>query len=167
MRWYKLFIGLCEWVDKFINLVCVILLTAQTIAIIVMVLGRYLFNAVPPGTEQFSLFCLVWFAMLSISLSIRDDSHVKMEIIDRIVGEKNVIWFQIFCALVTGAFGFIMMFYSQPILRLTATIKLTGFSVPTSWLYASATVGGAALMLNCVCFIVERCVKRFGKGVEA
>ncbi len=167
MRWYRWFISLCDWIDKIVMFICIALLTCQTVAIITMVVGRYVFNFVPPGTEQFSLFCLVWFAMLSISLSIRDDTHVKMEVIDRIVGEKNVIWFQIFCALVTGVFGFAMVFYCQPILKITATIKLTGFRVPTSWLYLSATVGGVALMLNCVCFIAELLMKRFGKELKA
>ena len=157
------FIRFCDLMDKIINFICVLLLTLQTVAIVVMVFGRYIFNFVPAGTEQLALFCLVWFAMLSISLSIRDDSHVKMEVIDHLVGEKNVIWFQYFCALMTAVIGFILVRYGMDIVKLTATIKLTGFRVPTSWLYLSAVVGGATMMLNCVCFVIEKSMKRFGK----
>ena len=145
----------------------VVLLTVQLIAIIVMVFGRYFFRHVPAGTEQLALFCLVWFAMLSISLSVRDDSHVKMEVIDKLVGPKNVIWFQLFCALVTAAFGVIMVVYGRQICAITSMSKLTGTKIPTSWLYGSAVFGGCCMVFNCIVFAVEALTKRFlGKEEE-
>jgi len=164
MKGLKLFSRVADVVNQIINAVCVVLLTVQLIAIVVMVFGRYFFKYVPPGTEQIALFCLVWFAMLSISLSVRDDSHVKMEVIDNIVGKKNVIWFQLFCALMTAIFGVILMSYGRQICAITRTSKLIGTSIPNSWLYGSAIAGGACMVFNCVVFFVEKLSARFGKG---
>ncbi|MGN0760190.1 MAG: TRAP transporter small permease [Candidatus Ventricola sp.] len=167
MKILKGFSRLADVVNQVINAVCVVLLTVQLIAIIVMVFGRYFFRHVPAGTEQLALFCLVWFAMLSISLSVRDDSHVKMEVIDKLVGPKNVIWFQLFCALVTAAFGVIMVVYGRQICAITSMSKLTGTKIPTSWLYGSAVFGGCCMVFNCIVFAVEALTKRFlGKEEE-
>lgn len=167
MKILKGFSRLADVVNQVINAVCVVLLTVQLIAIIVMVFGRYFFRHVPAGTEQLALFSLVWFAMLSISLSVRDDSHVKMEVIDKLVGPKNVIWFQLFCALVTAAFGVIMVVYGRQICAITSMSKLTGTKIPTSWLYGSAVFGGCCMVFNCIVFAVEALTKRFlGKEEE-
>ena len=167
MKILKGFSRLADVVNQVINAVCVVLLTVQLIAIIVMVFGRYFFRHVPAGTEQLALFCLVWFAMLSISLSVRDDYHVKMEVIDKLVGPKNVIWFQLFCALVTAAFGVIMVVYGRQICAITSMSKLTGTKIPTSWLYGSAVFGGCCMVFNCIVFAVEALTKRFlGKEEE-
>ena len=167
MNFLRCFSRLADVVNQAINAVCVVLLTVQLLAIIVMVFGRYFFRHVPAGTEQLALFCLVWFAMLSISLSVRDDSHVKMEVIDKLVGPKNVIWFQLFCALVTAAFGVIMVVYGRQICAITSMSKLTGTKIPTSWLYGSAVFGGCCMVFNCIVFAVEALTKRFlGKEEE-
>ena len=167
MKFLRCFSRLADVVNQAINAVCVVLLTVQLLAIIVMVFGRYFFKHVPAGTEQLALFCLVWFAMLSISLSVRDDGHVKMEVIDSIVGKKNVIWFQLFCALMTAIFGVIMIVYGRQICAITSMSKLIGTSIPTSWLYGSAVIGGCCMVFNCVVFAVEALAKRFlGKEEE-
>lgn len=161
MKALKIFSRIADVVNQIINAVCVVLLTVQLIAIIVMVFGRYFFKHVPAGTEQLALFCLVWFAMLSISLSVRDDSHVKMEVIDQIVGPKRVIWFQLFCALMTAIFGVIMVVYGRQICTITRMSKLIGTQIPTSWLYGSAVIGGVCMVFNCVVFATEALAKRF------
>lgn len=167
MKALKAFSRLADAVNQVINAICVLLLTIQLIAIIVMVFGRYFFRYVPAGTEQLALFCLVWFAMLSISLSVRDDSHVKMEVIDSIVGKKNVIWFQLFCALVTAVFGVILVVYGRQICAITRTSKLIGTQIPTSWLYGSAVFGGVCMVFNCVVFAVETLARRMAGEEKA
>ena len=55
MKGLKLFSRVADVVNQIINAVCVVLLTVQLIAIVVMVFGRYFFKYVPPGTEQLAL----------------------------------------------------------------------------------------------------------------
>ena len=54
--WYKTLIKASDVCNAVINFCCVALLTAQTLAIIMMVVGRYIFNKVPAWTEQFAIF---------------------------------------------------------------------------------------------------------------
>ena len=67
-NWYTVVMKISDIYNSIINFVCVSLMCAQTLSIIVMVFGRYIFNKVPQWTEQFALFCMIWFALFSIAL---------------------------------------------------------------------------------------------------
>ena len=109
--WYKALLKASDICNAIINFCCVVLLTAQTLSIIMMVFGRYIFNKVPAWTEQFAIFCMVWFAMFSIALGVRKDSHVKVELVDTFASEKVLLGFKIFGCFMTMVFGFIMVRY--------------------------------------------------------
>lgn len=142
--------------EKVINLVCVVFLTCQVIAIIVMVFGRYLFSYVPRATEEFSLFCMVWFSLLSISLSIRDDSHIKMEIMDALVARDKLKYFQYFAAIMTLIFSVYMLFYGYRLVGLTSSSKMAGLLISEGWLYLSVPVSGLLMALASLVFFMEQ-----------
>lgn len=108
-RWYQGIMKVSKLYNSVINFICVVLLTAQAVSILTMVAGRYIFNKVPPWSEQFALFCMIWFAMFSIALAVRDDSHVKMEVIDTLVSPKALLGFKLFGNICTMVFGIIMV----------------------------------------------------------
>jgi TRAP-type C4-dicarboxylate transport system permease small subunit len=134
----------------------VIFLTCQVISIIVMVFGRYLFSYVPRATEEFSLFCMVWFSLLSISLSIRDDSHIKMEIMDALVARDKLKYFQYFAAILTLGFSVYMVVYGYKLVELTARTQMSGFQISEGWLYLSIPVSGVCMALSGVVFFTEK-----------
>lgn len=143
-------------IEKLINIACVVFLTFQVISIIVMVFGRYLFNYVPRATEEFSLFCMVWFSLLSISLSIRDDSHIKMEIMDALVAPDKLKYFKYFAAFMSLAFSIWMVRYGYQLVLLTAGTRMPGFQVSEGWLYLAIPVSGFFMALANVVFFIEK-----------
>lgn len=158
-KWYQGVLKVADVYNKIINFICVVLLTAQTISILIMVFGRYLFNNVPQWTEQFALFCMIWFAMFSIALGVRDDSHVKMEVIDNLVSPKVLNYFKLFGNICTAVFGFVMVRYGIPLVKLTWGTKLSAFRVPTGVQYCSALAGGFFMITNAIVYSIEMFVK--------
>lgn len=150
---------IAEIYNKIINFICVVLLTAQTIAILIMVFGRYLFNRVPQWTEQFALFCMIWFAMFSIALAVRDDSHVKMEVVDSWVSPSALRFFKLFGNICTTAFGLVLVIYGVPIAKMTWFTKLSAFRVPTGLQYTSAIAGGFFMITNAIVYCIEMFAK--------
>ena len=153
--WYKKILSIAEIYNKIINFLCVILLTAQTISILIMVFGRYIFNHVPKWSEQFALFCMIWFAMFSIALAVRDDSHVKMEVIDNIVSESTLRFFKLFGMLCNTVFGFVMVYWGMKLVILTWPTKLSAFRISTGIQYFSAVAGGFFIITNAIVFCIE------------
>ena len=147
-------------IEKLINIACVVFLAFQVLSIIVMVFGRYFFNYVPRATEEFSLFCMVWFSLLSISLSIRDDSHIKMEVMNVLVSAKILKYFQNFAALLSMVFSVLMVRYGYRLVLLTANTQMPGFQVSEGWLYLAIPVSGFFMTLSNAAFLFEKIMER-------
>lgn len=157
--WYKTLIKASDVCNAVINFCCVALLTAQTLAIIMMVVGRYIFNKVPAWTEQFAIFCMVWFAMFSIALGVRNDAHVKVEVVDAFASPKVLVGFKLFGCLATMIFGFIMVRYGVALSQMTWKSMLSAFRVPVGLQYASAVAGGMFMLFNGIVYSVELIAK--------
>lgn len=158
-RWYRDIIKISNLYNSVINFICVVLLTAQTVSILIMVAGRYIFSKVPAWTEQFALFCMIWFAMFSIALAVRDDSHVKMEVIDTLVSPKALLGFKLFGNICTMVFGIVMVIFGVKISELTWATKLSAFRVPTGLQYFSAVAGGLFMVTNAIVYCIEMFAK--------
>ena len=145
------------WADKveqIANCICVIFLTLQVIAIIVMVVGRYCFNFVPRGTEEFSLFCMVWFSLLSIMLSIRNEKHIKVELMDVLVAKSKLKYFKIFAGAVTIAFSVYMVKYGISLTKLTFRKSMSSLPLKEGWLYLSIPVTGVCIIAVTMALII-------------
>lgn len=164
--WYKTLIKASDVCNAVINFCCVALLTAQTLAIIMMVVGRYIFNKVPAWTEQFAIFCMVWFAMFSIALGVRNDAHVKVEVVDAFASPKVLVGFKLFGCLATMIFGFIMVRYGVALSQMTWKSMLSAFRVPVGLQYASAVAGGMFMLFNGIVYSVELIAKEQQKKEE-
>lgn len=157
--WYKALLKASDICNAIINFCCVTLLTAQTLAIIMMVIGRYVFNKVPAWTEQFAIFCMVWFAMFSIALGVRKDAHVKVELVDTIVSPRGLFFFKLFGCAATMVFGYIMVRYGIALSQMTWKSMLSAFRVPVGLQYASAVAGGLFMLFNGVVYCLELIAK--------
>jgi len=157
-KWQWIF-SISDSFNRIINFICVVLLTVQTIVILIMVFGRYCFSYVPNWVEQFALFCLVWFAMFSIALGVRDDSHVKVEVIDHFVSAKALIGVRTFANLCTVFFGIIMVRYGLGMTTLTWKTKLSAFKVPVGLQYFSTVAGGVFMIANAIVYTLEMLLK--------
>ena len=142
-----------------INFICVVLLTAQLISILIMVIGRYIFSLVPSWTEQFALFCMTWFAMFSIALAVRTDSHVKMEVVDNLVSKRVLNYFKLFGMICTAVFGFVMVTKGVYMTQLTWSNKLSALRLPVGMQYFSAVAGGLFMITNAIVYCLEMFVK--------
>lgn len=147
-------------VEKTINFLCVVFLTVQVISIIVIVFGRYVFRFVPQGTEELALTCMVWFSLLSISLSIRDDSHIKMEIMDALVSKEKLVYFQYFAAFMSLGFSGLMIKYGINLVELTAGTQMGGLRISEGWLYLAIPASGLCMGLASLVFLIERFRRR-------
>jgi len=161
---YKKFCQIADILYKIINFICVCLLSAQVVAILVMVFGRYIFNKVPLGTEEFALFCMVWFSILSISLSIRNDSHIKMEVMDAIVKPEKIVYFQYFSAVVTFIFSLLMVLKGSEMVKLTAQTKMSGFRVSQGALYFVLPVAGVCMCYLSFMFFLDKFMEKRKNG---
>ena len=79
------------WTYKIVMFVCKILLIVDILVTSMAVAGRFIpFIPDPAWSEQVVLTCMVYMAVLSATLAIRTNSHIRMTVFDQYL-PKNVV----------------------------------------------------------------------------
>ncbi|MBR5287261.1 MAG: TRAP transporter small permease subunit [Clostridia bacterium] len=82
---------LYSWTYKIVMFICKILLIVDILVTSMAVAGRYIsFIPDPAWSEQVVLTCMVYMAVLSATLAIRTNSHIRMTVFDQYL-PKNVV----------------------------------------------------------------------------
>ena len=80
-----------SWTYKIVMFICKILLIVDILVTSMAVCGRYVsFIPDPAWSEQVVLTCMVYMAVLSATLAIRTNSHIRMTVFDQYL-PKNVV----------------------------------------------------------------------------
>ena len=172
-----------EKIEEAVNIICVFCLTLQTVLICVQVIGRYIFKSVPAGTDEIALLCMVWMAILSMCLSVRDDSHLKLELADLLFKEGKIKYFQLISSILTIVFSIYMIKYGMSLWQLRWGTVMSTINVSNAWYYAVVPLSGVittfvgfVFLMNTILKIIEdRINKKEGiiaeedqmKGIEA
>ena len=136
--------------EKVMMFICKILLIADIIVTCYMVIGRYAsFIAAPVWGEQVVLTLMVYMAVLSATLAIRNNAHIRMTCFDRYLPEKLIVALDILSDVLVMILGYVMLTSGW-----TAAIKLgsRGFydSLPwlsRFWMYFPVPVAGAGMII--------------------
>lgn len=134
-------------VDKLYGLiyaVCSVLMILEVLVVSYIVFGRYVLKSTPPWGEELGLMCLVWIAMLSSIIALRDNTHMKMTLIDYIMPKKVVRVTDTIVNYVILAFLLFMLAGGIQFTILTAGNVMPGLDIPVSWTSIS-------LPIMCVC----------------
>ena len=146
-------------IDEISSVICVFCLTLQIGTIFVLVVGRYFFKMVPQGTEELCLLCMVWIALISITLCIRDDSHMKMDLIDMFVSERAVDYIRVLDGIILVVFSAMMVKYGIVLWKLKWGSHMTGLPMSGAWFYAVLPLSGVLLCFSSVLFVLNTVCK--------
>lgn len=137
-------------VEKIMMFICKILLIADILVTCYMVIGRYAsFIAAPVWGEQVVLTLMVYMAVLSATLAIRNNSHIRMTCFDRYLPKNLLRVLDVVSDVLVLLLGYVMLKYGW-----TATIKLgaRGFydSLPwlsRFWMYFPVPLAGISMII--------------------
>jgi len=146
-KFKKFFDGLYQ-VNLFL---CKILLIGDILITSYAVLGRYTpFIDDPAWSEEIVLTMMVYMAVLSATLAIRKDLHIRMTIFDKYMSERTLLISDIIADAAVCILGVILLVYG---IRLCATpLSVIGRyaslpGVSKFWQYASIPVAGISMVV--------------------
>lgn len=136
--------------EKVMMVICKLLLIADILVTCYMVIGRYIpFIPAPVWGEQVVLTLMVYMAVLSATLAIRNNAHIRMTCFDPYLPKTLIKVLDIISDLLVLALGYVMLVHGW-----TAAIKLgaRGFydSLPwlsRFWMYLPVPVAGAGMIV--------------------
>lgn len=136
-----------------VMLLCKLMLIADILITSWVVLQRFV-PAIPPANwgEEAILTLMVYMAVLSASLAIRRNAHIRMTLFDNKLPKKMIPFLDLFSDIVVLVLAFIMAFEG---LKLANTIPGTFIALtwlPKFWQYFPVSLAGFAMIF----FEIER-----------
>lgn len=131
----------------FFMLLCKICFVGMITIIAIVVVNRYVFKAPIVWGEPIVLMCMVYMSLVSASLAIRKDTHIRMMIIDYFAPKKVICFCRGAAHVCIFFFGIFMIIYGWKFSMLARRNIMTGTKLTSMWLYLSCPLAGVALIL--------------------
>ena len=137
-------------VYKIVRLICKIMLIADILVTSFAVLGRYVsFLPDPVWSEQVVLTLMVYMSLLSATLAIHDETHIRMTAFDKFIPKRVLSVLDIIADIFVAALGVFFIIYGNQIL----TSPLAKFGKYESmpwlsryWMYFPVPLAGGAMV---------------------
>ncbi len=142
---------LYDFTDKFIMLICKLLLIADIVITSMAVAGRYIsWIPDPAWSEQMVLTFMCYMAMLSATLAIRKRGHIRMTSFDQYLPGWLVKFSDLVADVAVFALGIVMLVYgikvcNSPLARFGRYESLPQLS--RVWMYLPIPVAGAGMII--------------------
>ena len=136
---------------KVVMVICKLLLIADILITTFAVIGRYVpFIPNPSWTEQVVLTLMVYMAVLSATLAIRTDSHIRMTALDRFLPKKLIMVLDVLADLAVMTLGVLMLVYGWKVCQ-SPLAKFGKYeSMPwlsRFWMYFPIPVAGVGMII--------------------
>lgn len=130
-----------------------------------VVFNRFVIKSSLVWGEPVVLMCMVYMSLVSAALAIRNDTHIRMSVIDFVVPEKAISVMRGAAQVGIFGFGLFMIVYGWKFSILAGRNVMTGVGIKSMWLYITCPVAGVAVCL----MEIERLINffdRFRRGVS-
>lgn len=132
---------------RMIEIVSRVLLLVMVGSISYAVFGRFILSRSPSWAEELSIFCMVWLAILSSALAVRDGTHIRMTIITYLVPEKISGYLHRLSYVLLFVIGIVFVFAGAQLYDLFRPSVLGVLRISTKWLALVFPVAGVAHIL--------------------
>ena len=137
--------------EKVMMVICKLLLIADILVTCYMVIGRYIpFIPAPVWGEQVVLTLMVYMAVLSATIAIRNNAHIRMTCFDPYLPKTLIRILDIVSVLLVMLLGYVMLVYGwdsayKMLIRNTKYDSLPWLS--RFWMYFPVPVAGAGMII--------------------
>ncbi len=142
---------LYAWTYKIVMFICKILLIVDILVTSMAVAGRYIsFIPDPAWSEQVVLTCMVYMAVLSATLAIRTNSHIRMTVFDQYLPKNVVKTLDVVSDIAVMVLGFILLtkgieVCNSPLAKFGKYESLPWLS--RVWMYIPIPLAGGSMMI--------------------
>lgn len=134
---------------KVVMFICKLLLIADILVTCYIVIGRYITFIDPPvWGEEIVLTLMVYMAVLSATLAIRRNAHIRMTAFDKYMNKHVIRALDIFADLVVMALGVVLLIYGSDVAKNMSRAKFNSIrTLSRFWIYLPMPVAGATMII--------------------
>lgn len=149
------------------QVVCAVALFIMTILMIIVVVGRYVFDFVPAWSEEFALFMMSWLAFFGSAIIEKDKDHIRVSVVDDYYPIVLLRIFSVIRYVIKLIFVVCMTYYGY-ILATTAKDMFASVRISRGWIYVPGAFAGLMmtfyLVINCKKELIDIWHENFGRG---
>jgi TRAP-type C4-dicarboxylate transport system permease small subunit len=135
------------WIEKGIMKICQFFMIAMVLIVSYSVFARFILHNPPAWGEEGAIFCMVWVALLSSALAVKDGRHIRMTLIEHILPPRIHSGLYKFIHLFIFVVGVVLLVYGIKITELTRLSQMASLPISQAWLYLSLPLAGLAIIL--------------------
>ena len=119
------------------------LLVVLTVAMLLQVMLRYLFNAALPWPEEFCRYCFVYFAFLTLGYCVKTDTLLRLDLLKRFLPATVWTILNLFIQICCLVFYLYFFTYSTDLVMMVKNPSRTSpaMGIPFFYIYVSAVIG--------------------------
>jgi len=137
-----------RYTNAVVESACKVMLIILVLTVCWVVFGRYVLHRTPPWGEELALLTMVWFGLLSGSLAIRRDAHLRITVVDFILPKKFRKALEWFVLSVIAAFAVVCIVSGILLVELTSANTMSGIGISSAWLYLAVPVSGVVMLVQ-------------------
>ena len=139
-----------DWTYKILMFICKLLLIGDIVITAWAVAGRYIpFITDPHWSEEIVLTLMVYMAVLSATLAIRQGAHIRMTAFDTYLPRKVLMVSDVLADLAVLILGIVLVYYGIKFCNSPLSLRGKYASLPLSkfWQYLPIPVAGAGMII--------------------
>jgi TRAP-type C4-dicarboxylate transport system permease small subunit len=129
---------------------CKICLVMQVVIVCIVVFGRYVLNRTPGWGETSALLFMVWFSLMSASLGVLEDKHLRITLTEMFLPPPVIKILDGLSLLVIFLFSLFMLIFGWQMAELSGLNIIAGIGIKSTWLFGAVPASGLALFLACI-----------------
>ena len=152
-------------IEKICGAVCVLCFATMTLVAILGVFFRYIMQSPFMWTEEVARYLLVWLGFTAINIALRQNRHIKVEIIAKLVPPvvAKIVGYLV-DALV--AFFFIVLLKQGYLLTVNNIMTASTLPLSMSWILASVPAAAALTLIQLLLNVIKKIFSEFAPQSE-
>ena len=131
-----------DFIYKVGEQLCIVFLLLMVIIVCITVFGRFVLNNTPAWGDETAIACMVWFGLVSSALAERDNSHIRVSVLDNIYPKKLVRIFHLITYILKLFFAGIICWNSIRLVIFNRKVFMASVHISESWVSLAGTVMG-------------------------
>ena len=147
-------------IEKICGVLCVFCFAAMTAVAILGVFFRYVMQSPFMWTEEVARYLLVWLGFTAVSIALRQDKHIKVEVLASFV-PLIVVKLMRYIVDVLIAIFFVVLLWQGYLMTVNNIMTASTFQISMSWILAAVPVAAALTLVQLFLNVIKKIFTEF------
>ena len=151
-----------RYIEKFVEVVCFVILLAMAALVFVNVVARYLFSSSITWAHEIARYAFVWLTFLGAAIGLARGAHIGMDLVTSRVGKRMQTVMVIASEIVVALFVYTWFRHGFRLIAINRGFFGSGSGIPLALVYTINPIASSLMFV----FLAHRLVVRLKGAVH-